>query len=230
MQVTVVIWTRETNVDKARILVFSEDREFVNALARSWGQWGDSRELMIFGTEAAGEQVSGAVVVTDDLARLAHLGPGLALAIAITADPATPALNSPETNAGTRTVWLQRAGGWADIAVALVRETVLRLESQAQAGEAKQRLREAERFAALGRFIVEARHELGNALTGVLGHTELLLLESDKDMNGDTRVQVETIHAMSLKIHETFHRLTSLDVELKLAERQSEREQAGPMR
>jgi len=185
---------------------------------------------MIFGTEAAGEQVSGAVVVTDDLARLAHLGPGLALAIAITADPATPALNSPETNAGTRTVWLQRAGGWADIAVALVRETVLRLESQAQAGEAKQRLREAERFAALGRFIVEARHELGNALTGVLGHTELLLLESDKDMNGDTRVQVETIHAMSLKIHETFHRLTSLDVELKLAERQSEREQAGPMR
>ena len=127
-------------------------------------------------------------------------------------------------------MWLQRAGGWADIAVALVRETVLRLESQAQAGEAKQRLREAERFAALGRFIVEARHGLGNALTGVLGHSELLLLESDKGLNGDTRAQVETIHAMSLKIHETFHRLTSLDVELKLAERQSEREQAGPVR
>ena len=215
-------------MEKARILVFSEDREFGNALARSWGQLGDPRELSISGTEAAGEQVNGAVVLIDDAAVLAQLGPGVVLAIAITADASPPALSSPETSAGMRTVWLQRAAGWAEIAVALARETVLRLESQEQAGEAKQRLREAERFAALGRFIVEARHGLGNALTGVLGHSELLLLEAGKELNGETRAQVETIHAMSLKIHETFHRLSSLDIELKLAERQAEREQ-GPL-
>ena len=113
--------------------------------------------------------------------------------------------------------------GWAEYAAALAQETMLRLEAQAQMAEVKQRLREMERFAALGRFIVEARHGLGNALTGVLGHSELLLLE-DEGMRGEVRAQLETIHAMSLKMHETFHRLSSLEMELRAAERQAERD------
>jgi len=218
-------------VEKVRILVFSEDREFVKSLARSWG--GYARESTPAGAKNAGELPGGAavstIVLTDGAQGLAHLPAGVVLAILITGDAAQPALNLPEANLGMRVVWIERGAGWADVATALAQETVLRLEAQAQAAEARQKLREAERFAALGRFIAEARHGLGNALTGVLGHSELLLLEAGKELEGEARAQVETIHAMSLKIHETFHRLSSLDVELRLAERQAEREQAGPV-
>ena len=214
-------------MEKAKILVFSDDREFVDTLARCWAQSGYSREFTA-GIRNAGEQAGGAVVpmvvLTDDAQGLAKLPAGVVLAILVTGGAVRP-----EANPGMRVVWIERGAGWANVAAALAQETVLRLESQAHAAEAKQKLREAERFAALGRFIAEARHGLGNALTGVLGHSELLLLEAGKELGGETRAQVETIHAMSLKIHETFHRLSSLDLELKLAERQAEREQAGPV-
>ena len=120
-------------------------------------------------------------------------------------------------------LWLGFRWGWAEYAAALAQETVLRLDAQAQVNEVKQRGRELEHYAALGRFFVEARHGLGNALTGVLGHSELLLLE-DEGMRGEVRAQLETIHSMSLKMHETFHRLSSLEMELRVAERQAERE------
>ena len=60
-------------------------------------------------------------------------------------------------------------------------------------------MRELEHFAALGRFICEARHGLANALTSVLGNSELLLLDS-KGSCSEVRRQLETIHAMSLRI------------------------------
>ena len=240
-------------MEKARIAVFSDDRDFVNSLARSWAQSGYSREFTVSSQQMnstrdgdspatnTGEQASGAVVprvvLTDGPDALAQLPAGVVLAILVYGDaapnPSTPRTgapgspNLPEGNPGTRVMWLERSARWADVAAALAHETALRLEAQAQAADAKQKLREAERFAALGRFIAEARHGLGNALTGVMGHSELLLLEAGKDLDGEARAQVETIHAMSLKIHETFHRLSSLDVELRLAERQAEREQAG---
>ena len=218
-------------MEKAKILVFSDDREFADSLDRSWAQSGYSREFTA-GIRNAEEQAGGAVVpmvvLTDDAHGLAKLPAGVVLAILVTGG-AGRTQEFPEANPGTRVVWIERGAGWANVAAALAQETVLRLESQAHAAEAKQKLREAERFAALGRFIAEARHGLGNALTGVLGHSELLLLEAGKELGGETRAQVETIHAMSLKIHETFHRLSSLDLELKLAERQAEREQAGPV-
>ncbi len=221
---------REKDVEQARILVVSSDREFVDALAQSWQRLRYSPEFMVASVDAAAAFTRSAVVVTDDLAALPQLAAGVVLAIAVTDEAATP-----EAGGKLRVVRIARsimgssaanhgAGwGWAEYAAALAQETVLRLDAQAQAAEVKQRMRELERFAALGRFIVEARHGLGNALTGVLGHSELLLLE-DEGMRGEVRAQLETIHSMSLKMHETFHRLSSLEMELRLAERQAERE------
>ena len=220
-------------MEKAKILVFSENRDFADSLARAWGQSGYSREFTVLDAKNPGEQTGGrtvpVVVLTDGAAGLAQLPVGVALTVLVTGDAEQPALEMPETNPDMRVVWIERGAGWADVAAALAQETALRLEAQAQVAEMKQKMREAERFAALGRFIAEARHGLGNALTGVLGHSELLLLEAGKDLEAEARAQVETIHAMSLKIHETFHRLSSLDIELKLAERQAQREQSGPV-
>jgi signal transduction histidine kinase len=246
---------REKCVEQARILVVSDDREFVDSIVQSWQGLRYSPEFTVAGTDAAGKFVRSAVVLTDGTAALPHLAAGVVLAIAITGGPlelggygpgdglatGTPqqrGLQSvtprppvadagealPEVGGGLRVVRIQRGAGWADYAAALAQETILRLEAQAQVAEVKQRLREAQRFAALGRFIVEARHGLGNALTGVMGHTELLLLETGAGLRTEVRAQLETIHAMSLKMHETFHRLSSLEMELQMAERQADRE------
>jgi signal transduction histidine kinase len=206
-------------VEQVRILIAGDDREFVNSLVRSWQGLRYSPEFAVAGTEAAGEFAGYAVVLCDGVAALPHLAAGVVLAIAITGGEALP-----KAEGGLRVVSIPRRDGWADHAAALAQETVLRLESQAQVAEVKQRLRESEHFAALGRFITEARHGLGNALTGVMGHSELLLLENGAGLRIEARAQLETIHAMSLKMNETLHRLSSLDMELRIAERQAERE------
>lgn len=212
-------------MEQARIVVVSDDRGFVDSIAQSLQRLRFSTEIALAGTRAAGEFARCAVVLTDDAAVLSRLDAEVVLAIAICGG--TPGEDDGEAllgkASGLRVVWIPRTGGWADQAAVLAQETILRLDAQAQVAELKQRLQELERFAAVGRFILEARHGLGNALTGVMGHSELLLLEAGTGLQGHVRGQLETIHAMSLKMHETFHRLTSLDTELRLTERQAER-------
>jgi signal transduction histidine kinase len=222
---------RGEGVEQSRILVVSGDREFVDTIVQSWQRLRYAPEFVVAGAEAAAEFARCAVVLTENLAALPHLDAGVVLAIAITPGVAggvseEEALPAPVGK--LRVVRIARRDGWADHAAVLAQETMLRLEAQAQVAEAKQRLRELERLAALGRFIVEARHGLGNALTGVLGHSELLLLETGAGLRGEVRAQLETIHAMSLKMHETFHRLSLLEMELRVAERQAEREKPRP--
>jgi signal transduction histidine kinase len=219
---------RERDVEQTKILVVSGDREFADAIAQSWQRLRYAPEFLVATADAAAAFLRCAVVLTDDLAALPQLAAGVVLAIAVTSavvDGVTEEAAIPEPGGKMRVVRIARNDhfSWADYAAALAQETVLRLDAQAQVAEMKLRLRELERFAALGRFIVEARHGLGNALTGVLGHSELLLLEDD-GMRGEVRAQLETIHTMSLKMHETFHRLSSLEMELRMAERQADRE------
>jgi signal transduction histidine kinase len=71
----------------------------------------------------------------------------------------------------------------------------------------------AEREATLGRYMLETRHTVNNALTSVLGNAELLLLDG-RTLSRDARLQVETIRNMSLRIHETMQRFSSLEKEL----------------
>lgn len=159
-------------------------------------------------------------MVTDDPEALARLSGEVLLAIAITDDEPLVDVDG----ATRRMVQIRRGASWADHAAVLAHETMLRVEALRHIAEVEQRLRESERFAALGRFISEARHGLGNALTGLLGNSELLLLDMDAGLRDEVRAQLETIHEMSLKIHETLQRLSSLDMEMQVAERQAQRE------
>jgi signal transduction histidine kinase len=104
-------------------------------------------------------------------------------------------------------VQLRRGEGWAELAAALAQESALRAEAEG-------RLQELEHLAALGRYISEARHGLGNALTSVLGNSELLLTDDRLELAGDVRGQLEIIHQMSMRILRTLQGLASLDVEM----------------
>lgn len=71
-----------------------------------------------------------------------------------------------------------------------------------------------EREAALGRYMLDMRHSFNNALTSVLGNSELLLLEPGA-LSAQTREQVETIHTMALRLCEVMQRFSSLENEMR---------------
>jgi hypothetical protein len=56
-----------------------------------------------------------------------------------------------------------------------------------------------------------------------LGNAELLLLDS-ADLGDVARDQLETIHTMTLQMHEIMQRFSSLVVEIQAAEKQSQDE------
>jgi signal transduction histidine kinase len=78
------------------------------------------------------------------------------------------------------------------------------------------------RQATLGRYILEMRHSLNNALTSVLGNSELLLLDSET-ISAGARSQIETVRNMALRMHEILQRFSSLEKELTVIERQTEK-------
>ena len=65
----------------------------------------------------------------------------------------------------------------------------------------------------------EMRHSLNNALTSVLGNSELLLLEPAA-FSAQVREQLEIIRNMGLRMHEIIQRFSSLESEMKVAEEQ----------
>jgi signal transduction histidine kinase len=66
--------------------------------------------------------------------------------------------------------------------------------------------------------VLETRHNFNNALTSVLGNAELLLLDS-AEMTPSMREQLETVHEMTLRLHEMMLRFTSLEAEMQFSDR-----------
>ena len=116
---------------------------------------------------------------------------------------------------------------WLDTLVLLAEEMLKRVEMSAQLQRLEQSARSHQKNATLGKYMVETRHGFNNALTSVLGNAELLLLESPA-LADNMREQLETLHAMSLRLHEMMQRFTSLEMEMQCAERsQSSRQSEG---
>jgi signal transduction histidine kinase len=93
-----------------------------------------------------------------------------------------------------------------------------RAESRARAAELSRAA--LEREATLGRYMLEMRHSMSNALTSVLGNSDLLLLEPGS-LSAQTRAQIETIRNMTLRIHEIMQRFSSLDKEMNVVAQQA---------
>ena len=109
-----------------------------------------------------------------------------------------------------RVAILRTSEHWLETLVLAASEAVHRSESRARAAEAA--CATLDRQATLGRYMVEMRHNMNNALTSVLGNSDLLLLEPGS-LSAQTRAQIETIRNMTLRIHEIMQRFSSLEKE-----------------
>lgn len=116
-------------------------------------------------------------------------------------------------------VVLRQQGHWLDTLVLVAAEVLQRAIAEAHARRAERAQTALERRATLGCYILDMRHSLNNALTSVLGNSELLLLEPGS-LSAGARSQIETIRNMALRMHEILQRFSSLEKELSVGDQQ----------
>lgn len=109
---------------------------------------------------------------------------------------------------------------WLETLVFAAGEAVHRSRAEARARTAELACAALDRQATLGRYMIEMRHSLNNALTSVLGNSDLLLLEPGS-LSAQPRSQIETIRNMALRIHEIMQRFSSLEKEMNVVAQQA---------
>lgn len=122
-----------------------------------------------------------------------------------------------------RTSVLRHDENWLDGLILAAGEAVQRAIAEARARAAEQACAALEQQAMLGRYMLEMRHGLNNALTSLLGNSDLLLIEPGT-LSAQARGQIETIRNMTLRIHEVMQRFSSLEKEMNVVARQAERD------
>jgi hypothetical protein len=110
-------------------------------------------------------------------------------------------------------------GLWPALAGLLGREILRRVQAESRARHADKISAAAHAEATLGRYMVEMRTNVNNALTAVLGNAELLVLEPG--LPASVQAQADTIRNMALRLHEVFQRFSSIEKELNVDARES---------
>jgi hypothetical protein len=106
---------------------------------------------------------------------------------------------------------------WPVITGLLGREILRRRQAEFRSQFSEQTSSGAHADATLGRFMLEMRTNVNNALTTMLGNAELLAHESG--LPAKARAQADTIWDMALRLHEIFQRFSSLEKELAISTR-----------
>ncbi len=214
------------------VLIISDDAEFARTIMARWQAERSVPAFTVVDSELSQGTGRGvhdlAIVAPLPMARLkqvlAGLTAGHAPVLCVTqASGSTQELRS----AHPRATVLRQHDGWADSAVLLGSEILKRVDALAKLARAEQAAAASQRLATLGRYMLEMRHSLNNALTSVLGNAELLLLEPGA-FSAQVRDQIDTIHTMAMRMHEIMQRFSSLETEMNFAEKSSQSETSQP--
>lgn len=114
-----------------------------------------------------------------------------------------------------RTAVLCCEENWLNALVLAGSEAILRANAEARARTAEGTCAALQGQATLGRYLLEMRHGLNDALTSLLGNSDLLLIEPGS-LSAQARAQIETIRNMTLRIHEVMQRFSSLEKEMNV--------------
>ncbi|HEV3510971.1 MAG TPA: hypothetical protein VGS05_04650 [Candidatus Sulfotelmatobacter sp.] len=207
------------------VLIISDDADFSRRITARWQM---ERNVPTF-TLLSGELWPRFAV---DLFDVAIVGPLRRVLLSIvleplhsTSQPIFCVCHDPETAQLVRERWprvaiVRPSEHWLETLVIAAGEAVHRSRAESRARAAELACSTLERQATLGRYMLEMRHSLNNALTSVLGNSDLLLLEPGS-LSAQTRAQIETIRNMSLRIHEILQRFSSLEKEMNVVAQQA---------
>jgi signal transduction histidine kinase len=112
---------------------------------------------------------------------------------------------------------------WAQVVMLVAGESLRRTEALRLAKQAEQRATRNANDAMLGRYMIDMKHNVNNAMTSLLGNAELLLLEPG-ELSTQSLAQLKTIHTMALRINEIMQRFSSLASEMREVETSSQAE------
>jgi len=210
------------------VLLLSSDPIFSRDVTASWPHESEPPEFVVLDGDLCGELQADTfdLAIVDVPSNEKRMR--LKQAIATTGKPAILAgieASTPSSSGHSPIVELSReTEAWAAIVGLLGREILRRRQAESRAREADRARMAAETEATLGRYMAEMRHNANNALTSVLGNAELLLLEPG--LSVQVVGQADTIRNMALRLHEIFQRFTSIEKELSVAARQSDKRPA----
>lgn len=215
-------------MDTRTVLIISDDADFSRSVTARWQM---ERNVPAF-TMLSGDLWPRFAVDTFDMAIVGDLRRDL-LSVVLeplqsTGQPIFCVCRDTATAQLVRERWprvvlVRPSEHWLETLVLSSREAVHRSRAEQRARTAELACATLERQATLGRYMLEMRHNLNNALTSVLGNSDLLLLEPGS-LSAQTRAQVETIRSMGLRIHEILQRFSSLEKEMNVVAKQAERD------
>jgi len=209
----------ENILQQPAVLIIADDPEFPRAVMARW-----QTERTVPAFTLIGSQVwNGASLTAFDLAIVGVVSGGLLHAslkpLDATGKPVVCVCNDAKTLQALREklpriLALRQDEGWLESLMLVTGEALRRGEAVKRARQAEESAALDQRFATLGRYMLDMRHNLNNALTSVLGNSELLLLEPGA-LSAQVSDQIDTIRNMALRMHEIIQRFSSLDTELK---------------
>ncbi|PYY07474.1 MAG: hypothetical protein DMG69_19445 [Acidobacteria bacterium] len=222
------IATRNRVNDQATVLIIADNADFARTIT---ARWQAERVLPGF-TLMSGDLCPGVNASAFDMAIVGDVRPGVLPSVLtilettnkpvlFVARDAHTAATVRETH--TRTLVLCQPEEALDALVLVATEALRGREALARARRAEQTAASNEGQATLGRYMLEMRHTLNDALTSMLGNSELLLAEPGA-LSAKSRDQLETIRHMAIRMHEILQRFSSLETELRYVEKQAERE------
>ena len=195
-------------MERPTVLIVSDDAEFLRAIYSRWQTEGNSPALL-----------------TDEGAHpfdLAIVG-GTRLSLDTLQRFAKPIIHVSRSNGHpsqfTGVIEIPDVDGWPDLVVTVAKHILERDQAVSALARSVENHLHLERETSLGRYILEMRHNLNNALTSILGNSELMLM--DESLSPNLRLQLETIRNMGMRMNEIMQRFSSLQKEIQLAEQQT---------
>lgn len=211
------------------VLIVSDDPEFARAVVARWQAERHVPEITLASSDvwqsssAAGYQL---VIVGPVRQRKS-----VSILSALQKFPGAACVYVPEKNEENAEVSAEHPGvlvlprqdAWIETLILISSEVLRRMDAVERARRAEGLALEGQRFATLGRYMLDMRPSVINALTSVLGNADLLLLEPGQD-SGESREQIRTIHTMALRLNEIMQRFSSLAAEMRAGEKESQAE------
>jgi len=212
----------------ASLLILTDDAEFARPLSACWQAERQSPRITVLSGDLWEEKGRGAydLVVVGPLEPgkfstiLSSIEPTCAVILCVQAD--TRDLGQLRTRY-PRLVHVPFREDWAQTLVLVAGESLRRAEAAKLARQAELRAARNEQNAVLGRYMLEMKHSMNNALTSILGNAELLLLEPGQ-LSAQSLAQIKTMHSMTLRINEVMQRFSSLATEMRETENASQAE------
>ena len=212
----------------ANVLILTDETEFARLLTACWQAVRQAPDVTVISSELWREQD----VPRHDLVVVGPLREGKLTNVLRSMDPGTAAILCVPADSREfgqlrakypRLLHIPLREDWAQTLLLVAGESLRRAEALRIARQAERTAAKNENHATLGRYILDMKHSVNNALTSMLGNAELLLLEPGQ-LSSQSLAQIKTIHSMALRINEVMQRFSSLASEMREAENASQGE------